>query len=127
MKQEINLNGIWHNQYGSELKLEVDDTGRVTGKFRTAIGRNETKGDWQGAWFEVLGFVNKGIISFVVNLDTSNAMYVVTGRISLSEQEGKVVKKIHTFSYTNFNLPQEDQWKSIVADSVVYEEGAAPI
>lgn len=118
MKKENELNGIWHNQYGSEMKIEIDSSGRISGKFRTAVGRSETKKDWQDTWYELLGFLNQDLISFVVNFGTG-AIYTVTGRLSQSRDE------IETLSFTIYDLPEQDHWRSVTTASVKYKRGPA--
>lgn len=126
MATKIDLNGSWHNGYGSDMNLEVDDSGVVRGKFRTAVGRAETKTLWQNRWFDVIGFVNGDLLSFVVNFDSPGAMLVANGRLVRSETEGAPVHCIETISLNRFNLPDEDSWKSVTTNACNYERGPSP-
>lgn len=122
MNGRTDLNGIWHNPYGSEMTLEVDKTGRISGKFRTGVGRVETKKDWDGSWFDLVGFSNGDLVSFVVHFNSTGAMCSVIGRL-VSNSNGMTPQRIETLSYTSFNMPEEDHWKATVAAAVVYERG----
>lgn len=119
MENTKTLNGIWHNQYGSEMKIEVDRSGRICGQYKTAVGRPETQDRWKENWFDLVGFLNEDMLSFVVNFNSTGAMCVVTGKLSKSQD------RIETLTYTNYNLPQNENWKSVTAAAVIFERGPA--
>ena len=124
MAEDKNFSGIWHNKYGSEICLEVDELGRVSGKFRTAVGRAETQDIWKGSWFEVTGFANRDLISLAVNYHPAVAMSVISGKlVSLSNG----THRIETLSYTRLSLSAQDEWREINAASLIYEPGPAPV
>jgi len=50
------LEGVWHNQYGSEMRIAVSPEGRLTGRYRTG-----------GAW-TVLGTLYRSV-SFTYDVD----------------------------------------------------------
>ena len=58
----VDFNGTWLNELGSELHLEVDGQGRVTGTFQTAVGAPQPTQK-----FEVTGFVAGDVLAFCVN------------------------------------------------------------
>src|SRR5690242_19638483 len=124
MKTE--LNGVWQNQYGSEIKIEVDKSGRLFGKFRTAVGRSETKNDWEDTWFDLIGFVNGDLISFVVNFVSTGAIYSVIGRL-ISDPKSETSQRIDVLCDTTFNVPEQDSWKSVIASSEVFKRKSSAL
>jgi hypothetical protein len=117
------FSGIWHNKYGSEIKLEIDEQGRVIGGFRTAVGRAETKHIWKDRWFEVVGFSNGNLISLVVNYGPDvHGMSVISGKL-VTDESG--AKNVETLSYTRFSLPEEEQWRETNAAALTYFSGSS--
>ena len=71
------FSGLWVNEYGSKLKLHVDERGNINGEFFTHVGRRETKNEWQDTWFKVTAFVNGSLISFIINYNTTNSSFAL--------------------------------------------------
>lgn len=119
---ENEFSGIWHNQYGSELKLEADAEGRVIGKFRTAVGRAETKHIWKDRWFDVIGFANGELISLAINYGSeARGMSVISGKMLCNGSD----RKIETQSFVRFSLVKEEGWRELNVCSVDYFPGPA--
>lgn len=114
--------GRWENQYGSVMELDVDAEGRITGRFCTKVGRDETKDLWQGNWFDVVGFANGDLISFVVNYKTSGAMSSVSGRFVPGKKSQSGRHRIETMGHTSFDVPEEERWRGTSSTSVVYDK-----
>lgn len=120
------FSGLWHNQYGSEVDLAIDSSGRVSGKFLTKVGRSEIPRElWENYWFDVVGFVNGDLISFVVCYTSTGALSAVSGRYVSAEKSKSGVKQIKTMGYTAFNVSDQDIWRGTSATSVIYEPGPA--
>jgi hypothetical protein len=110
--------GKWINNYGSEAHLEVDAAGRVLGKFRTAVGREETEHLWKNKWFDVTGYAGGDVISFVTNFTEAGVISVVSGKI-VTLKNGE--QKLETITHTRFSLPEKDTYRENVIASLVYE------
>ena len=124
MNNSQNFSGLWHNKYGSLLELEVNSNDQVSGRFKTAVGRDETKSLWQDQWFNVLGFVNGELISLVVNYaPASQAISTINGILSRDENNAYLIE---TLSYTRFNLSTDQKWREVVAAALTYKPGPAP-
>lgn len=59
---DVNFNGKWRNELGSEMELSVDIAGAVTGTFRTGVGSPRPEEE-----FDLVGFVSGDLLSFTVN------------------------------------------------------------
>lgn len=116
------FSGTWHNQYGSELRLEVSTDGRIAGKFRTNVGRAEARDQWQETWFDVTGFVNNDLISFVINYHSIGTLSAVSGRL----KQGDKGPRIEALGYTSFNFEPQDHWRSTAVTTNIYEPGPSP-
>lgn len=120
------FSGAWHNQYGSEIRFEVDESGSLKGKFRTNVGRNETRELWADTWFDVVGFVNGDLISFVINYHSIGTISAVSGRYVSKEKSKSEMNKIETVGYTSFNFSERDQWRSTAVTTNTYKPGPSP-
>ena len=58
----VNFNGKWRNDLRSEMDLNVDAAGAVTGIYRTAVGSPGNKEE-----FPLAGFATGDLLSFTVN------------------------------------------------------------
>lgn len=92
----INFNGIWRNELGSEMELQVGDHGRVKGVYRP--GKDETL--VQGE-HELVGFVNQNLITFSVDFEHHHILTSWTGHAVKDGREETIktlwnlVKHIH--------------------------------
>lgn len=68
--------GTWYNQHGSELELEVDGEGRVTGRFRTGVGTPAPVEE-----FEVRGFCWQELVAFVVDFGRYHCLTAWVGHV----------------------------------------------
>jgi len=122
MSQHL-FSGTWHNTLGSEMNIEVDASGSIKGKFRTAVGRPETAHIWKDRWFDVVGFVNGDSISLAINYaPASGATSVISGTLQVDGEQ----KKIEALSYTRFGLAKEDKWREVVSMAQTFVNGPAP-
>ncbi|HXX75218.1 MAG TPA: avidin/streptavidin family protein [Nitrospiraceae bacterium] len=91
----VDFSGIWVNELSSEMDLTVHE-GRVSGTYRTAVGRaNPTER------FELVGFVSGDRIVFCVNFGAYGTLAAWAGLHS----EDKGVEEI----YSLWHLPREIQ------------------
>ncbi|MGV0653541.1 avidin/streptavidin family protein [Mycolicibacterium thermoresistibile] len=82
----VDFNGTWLNELGSELHLEVDGQGRVTGTFQTAVGAPQPTQK-----FEVTGFVAGDVLAFCVNFGAYASLSSWVGQHTV-EDGNEVIK-----------------------------------
>ncbi len=56
------LTGIWHNQHNSQMRIEVDETGKITGCFMSGVNSQEDA----DATYPITGFAVGDVFSFSV-------------------------------------------------------------
>jgi Avidin family len=70
------LSGIWYNQHGSRLELEVSE-GALSGSFTSTVGFRRTKGESA----KVLGFRSGNLVSFVANFEPHGSLTAWAGHV----------------------------------------------
>lgn len=107
------FSGVWKNEFDSMLTISVEENGVVRGQFCTMVGRAETKHAWDGNWFDVIGFANGSLISFLVNYDKSHALSANVGTLVSKNGEEQMVVKGHFLQ----EMPPELRWMQTIATS----------
>ena len=121
----INFSGTWHNQYPSEMTLQVDANGNVTGKYKTAVGSVDP-----AAEFEIKGYVYEDQISFIVRWKnaTADAGSITAWVGQLTKVSGTDV--IRTMWHLTENVPDAEEptklWSSITTGADYFWRGPAP-
>jgi len=114
------LEGVWHNQYGSEMRIAVSPEGRLTGRYRTGVGLARPTGE-----FELCGFAHGDLIVFSVDFG-KHGLTAWVGH----HAPGGAAEAIHALWHMAVKVPHperpEDQWKSIWSGSDVFQRGQAP-
>jgi len=77
------LSGIWHNQHNSEMRLEVDETGKIVGVFENGI---QALGE-RAEIFPLTGFARDDIFAFCVDFSKYGSMTTWIGQIVDSESK----------------------------------------
>lgn len=77
------LTGVWHNQHNSEIHLEVDESGKVSGQFITGI---RCPGD-SCETFPLTGFANGDVFAFCVDFSQYGSMTTWVGQIVAPESK----------------------------------------
>jgi hypothetical protein len=117
-----NLAGIWHNQHGSELELELSPEGRISGSFRSATGLARGAGGC-----EISGFVAGDLIAFCANFGEFDSLTAWAGHITVDAGESR----IHTQWQMTVALPPrgaaEQLWKGVWTGSDSFRRGAAKV
>jgi hypothetical protein len=80
----IELSGTWYNQHGSELRIQVDGEGRITGNFRSGVGFPEEEEE-----FPVAGFAENDLFGFTVSFRKYDSITSWTGHSGT--EEGKEI------------------------------------
>lgn len=77
------LSGIWHNQHNSEMRLEVDESGKIAGCFTNGISSN----NHQSESFALTGFAKDDIFVFCVDFSKYGCMTTWIGQIIEPERK----------------------------------------
>lgn len=70
------LSGIWYNQHGSVLELDVNDTGRLVGAFEPGVGLSE-----KGERFPLTGFACGDLVAFTVSFRDRHSLTCWVGHL----------------------------------------------
>ncbi len=109
-----NFIGSWTNEYGSILRIEEIENNQFRGKFLTKVGRSETKETWDNIWFEVMGFINGPLISYVLRYQGALNAHVGRWR----QDNGQ--EYIRTKGYFITDMPEDQQWRDTAATSLLF-------
>lgn len=101
------LSGIWFNQHGSRLQLDVHPDGRVSGGFHTRADGAPVSRD-----FSLVGFASGDLLSFTVNFGEIGSLTAWVGHHGVDE----LGDTLHTMWQMSVRVPHpdrpEDTWKS---------------
>ena len=110
------ITGTWHNQHGSEMALEVDAGGRITGSFRSGVGfpaPEET--------FPITGFAAGDLVAFTVHFGGYESLTAWTGHYQI-ERGG--VERIETLWHMTVHVPRglerSSRWKATWSGTDVF-------
>lgn len=108
LKPDVNFNGAWNNDMGSQAVLAVFD-GEVRGTYNTNVGEPD-----KAQSFPLIGFVEGDQITFTVNFKGFGSMTAWTGQLT---QNGKGEPYIRTLWHLTKDIEDaveaEDIWGSI--------------
>jgi len=79
------LSGIWFNQHGSELRLDVDALGRISGSFRSHRGLAKPTEPCR-----VTGFTAGALITFAVDFGRYDSLTAWTGHHLVEAGEERI-------------------------------------
>lgn len=71
------LSGTWHNQHNSEILMEVDGSGKITGYFKNST----TSAADQSEAFPLTGFASGDVFSFCVDFSKYGCMTAWVGQV----------------------------------------------
>jgi hypothetical protein len=112
-----NLSGTWHSEHGSELHLEVDPDGRITGRFQTGVGFGKDQS------FEVIGRAQDELVAITVSFGAHGAITSWVGH--LIDAEARIEALWHmTVALPHPGRPDE-LWKGVWSGSDVFRRGRA--
>ena len=78
----VQLSGIWYNQHGSELRVQVDGEGRIAGTFRSGVGFPQGE-----ETFPVTGFAQGDLFGFTVSFGKYDSVTSWTGHSGFDNGE----------------------------------------
>ena len=114
---EIDFNGTWNNQHGSEMTLSIQQHS-VTGKYRTAVGAPGPTEE-----FDLTGFCSGDIIAFAVNFGAHGSLTAWVGQV-----DGKPPDEtLHTMWHLARNVEETEEpdqlWAGVLTGSDRFSRG----
>jgi hypothetical protein len=109
------LNGIWYNQHGSMLELDISDAGRLVGTFETGVGLSE-----RGERFPVTGFTCGDLVAFTVTFRDRHSLTSWVGHAFGSGDEQRMETLWHMAVEFPPNHKPDEKWKGTWAGSDVF-------
>jgi hypothetical protein len=110
-------NGVWHNQYGSEIVLEQGADGRLTGRLVVEKrGKSET--------FALTGVAHGELVSFSVDWGKHGAVTAWVGHM-LPGADGPVIEAMwHMAVHVPHPERSEERWRSVWTGADSFRRGA---
>src|SRR5207247_2502960 len=82
LKMAIELSGTWYNQHGSELRVQVDPEGKISGTFRSGVGFPDAEEE-----FPIAGFAEGDLFGFTVSFGKYDSVTSWTGHSGVENGE----------------------------------------
>ncbi len=98
--EPVDFNGRWKNQHDSTMTLTQTGDGKLTGKYRTQVGK---PGDEEE--FDLMGYASGDLISFTVNFGKYGSLTAWAGQHTL--KNGKAI--ISTMWHLAVNVEDEQE------------------
>ncbi|MDX2107359.1 MAG: avidin/streptavidin family protein [Candidatus Melainabacteria bacterium] len=119
MKQDIEIQGLWHNQHRSEIDFSQSSNGQITGVFKThtSDGHHE---------YPLTGYAHNDVIAFCVNFIEHGSVTAWVGQI-FHEKGNPVFNTLWHMSVEMGKIEAKDDrsWKSILSGSDKFYRGPA--
>ena len=113
------LAGTWHNERGSELRLEVDPAGELRGGFRPGDGAGA------GETFPVAGFSSGNLVAFTVDFGKLGSLTSWVGHLIVDA--GPQLEMLWQMTLEQPHPRRaEERWKTIWSGADRFSHGAAP-
>lgn len=115
--------GTWHNQYGSEIQLEVDEGGRVHGLM--TVGGPGGRGELQS--FPLVGFARGDLIAFTVDFGRHGSLTSWVGHLVVEPGEAPRIESMwHMGVLVPHPERNEERWKSTWTGADEFRHGPRP-
>jgi hypothetical protein len=115
---KVDFSGRWKNQRGSSIELLVDERGRVSGTFHTAVGTPSPQES-----FSLCGVAQGDLIAFSVGFGAHESVTAWAGQLTITGGR----ERIETLWHLARNIPDEDEdrtlWAGILAGADSFERG----
>ena len=113
---KVDFSGCWKNQRGSSIELDVDDRGRVSGTFRTAVGAPSPEES-----FPLCGIAQGDLIAFSVGFGVHESVTAWAGQHTIVGG----CERIETLWHLARNIADEDEdralWSAILTGCDSFE------
>lgn len=118
---KTSLSGTWHNQHASEMDITISATGKVTGKYRTAVGVPQPSDT-----FELVGFSAGDLIAFTVDFGRYQSLTAWVGQHVMHDG----VEKIETMWHLAVKIEDREEsgwlWAGVRTGSDTFLRGPHP-
>lgn len=109
------IEGLWMNEAGSAVHLDVDDAGALTGFYQTELGAPDADSQ-----FPLTGWVNGDALAFSVKFEGFGSITSWSGQLS-EDEDGPFIRTL--WHYTK-DIPDadeaEDLWRTINAGAATF-------
>jgi hypothetical protein len=109
------LDGIWVNEAGSAVEIEVGEDGRLSGLYRTELGAPDAE---EG--FALTGWVQGDVVAFSVSFTGFGSITSWSGQVS-EDEDGPFLRTL--WHYTK-DIPDaeeaDDLWRTVNAGFAVF-------
>ncbi|WP_298915125.1 avidin/streptavidin family protein [uncultured Algimonas sp.] len=116
------LNGLWVNEAGSAVELNVSEGGTVSGHYRTELGKPDAD-----APFTLIGWVQGDVIAFTVSFTGYDSITSWSGQLS-EDEDGDFIR---TLWHHTRDIVEEDEadhlWRSITAGAATFRRVGADV
>jgi hypothetical protein len=115
------LDGVWHNQCGSEIRIEVGADGRLKGRMRSPVGLARAAEE-----FELAGFVQGDALAFTVHFGRHASLTAWVGH-HVIEDGAETLRTLWQMSLDVPHAERADQaWRAVWAGADTFWRGSAP-
>jgi hypothetical protein len=114
---QVDFNGKWNNQHGSEMTLHVQQ-GRVSGKYRTGVGAPGPTEE-----FDLAGFCSGDLIAFTVNFGKYGSLTAWVGQVAGEPPDERIQTLWHLAK--NVEDPNEPKqlWAGVLTGADIFARG----
>lgn len=108
----VDFNGTWRNELGSEMHLDVDADGVVSGKFRTGVGEPQA-----GEEFDLSGYASGDLLSFAVNFGRYDSLASWSGQHTI-DSGTEIIKMMWLLARNVADADEPtDMWAAVLTGS----------
>lgn len=113
-----NVEGMWHDELGSEVTLEAGKDGALTGRFRPGGAAAEHD-------YPLCGYVRGELVAFVVRFDRHGTLASWVGHV-VDDEEGIAITTLWHMALTPPHPERkEERWRGTWAGTNTFRRGAA--
>ena len=118
--QANDLDGLWVNEAGAAVKIDVAKDGSLTGYYQTELGKPDAE-----SRFPLTGWAQNDVVAFSVSFTGFGSITSWAGQLS-SDDEGDFIRTLwqHSRDITEAD-EAEDLWRSITAGAANFRRAEA--
>jgi hypothetical protein len=112
------ITSLWHNQCGSEIRIDVAPDGRITGKMSSPVGMARP-----GEEFDLVGWMLGDTIAFVVHFGAHRCVTAWVGHRVVEDGD----ETLQTLWHMSVEVPRREWgWRATFSGADTFHRGAAP-
>jgi hypothetical protein len=104
----VDFTGSWKNQLNSTMQIEALTSGRIRGKYITAVGEHDDLEE-----FELTGIATGDLLSFIVDFGKYGSLTAWTGQLTVEQGEEKIATLWHLAKNFNDKDEPDHLWSAI--------------